>query len=350
MKKVIYVWLMLAMFSSSLLGGEKFLPEGWHLFVVTKGETDEKFEPGTQGVYLFVDEDDQTGARAVEWQVYAKDHFLNWDSEIEALVQQGEVAFYDAFAKVCEMALAGKPGKLEVNYAKMSWMSRVFESIKQEEEWKVRVTVKDEGDAEVNVYDPAEGMNWCKKVREAKVAKAWYDQLLVAGELPEKTKGMRPPEVLKWEVYRRVEGWRGWCVLSCAPDEKGEIMCKQRLSMDEKLEDGQVRDPFGGEPIRVKHLEENLEGVLEMLGKAATEVKAGKDFEGSLVLEKVGTFQIRGDAEREWVKVELNDAKDVYEVVFGMNQVFEISGQMKEAQKVKQWLEKNRGLLVREKQ
>ena len=86
-------------------------------------------------------------------------------------------------------------------------------------------------------------------------------------------------------------------------------MCKQRLSMDEKIEDGQVRDPFGGEPIRVKHLEENLEGVLEMLGKAATEVKAGKDFEGSLVLEKVGTFQIRGDAEMEWVKVELNDGK-----------------------------------------
>ena len=55
-----------------------------------------------------------------------------------------------------------------------------------------------------NLYTPTEGLKWCKKVQEAKVAKAWYDQLLVAGELPEKTKGMRPPEVLKWEVYRRV--------------------------------------------------------------------------------------------------------------------------------------------------
>ncbi|SHK21532.1 hypothetical protein SAMN02745181_3447 [Rubritalea squalenifaciens DSM 18772] len=349
MKKVIYVWLILVM-STTLLGGEKILPKGWHLFVVTKGETDEKFEPGTQGVYLIVDEDDQTGARAVEWQVYAKDHFLNWDSEIASVVQHGEMAFFDAFAKVCEMALAGKLGKLEVSYARLPAYDVVFESVKLEEKWWVRISANGRKVDEGNLYTPTEGLKWCKKVQEAKVAKAWYNQLLVAGELPEKTKGMRPPEVLKWEVYRRVEGWRGWCVLFCAPDEKGEIMCKQRLSMDEKIEDGQVRDPFGGEPIRVKHLEENLEGVLEMLGKAATEVKVGKDFEGSLVLKKVGTFQVRGDADREWVKVELNDGKVAYEVVFGMNQVLEISGQMKEAQVVKQWLEKNRGLLVREKQ
>ena len=118
MKKVIYVWPHAGDVDYFVRWGE--VPsDGMHLFVVTKGETDEKFEPGTQGVYLIVDEDDQTGARAVEWQVYAKDHFLNWDSEIASVVQHGEMAFFDAFAKVCEMALAGKLGKLEVSYARM---------------------------------------------------------------------------------------------------------------------------------------------------------------------------------------------------------------------------------------